>query len=361
MPGGAYSVYAADVSESIQGSVLSYNSSPFTTSSSGNTNLMPVSAPLGMNLAGVLVEAVVIVTPSSSTAVVGGSTTTDTFCSGYEVTNQVGGGVRCKTITRGGAEEAERIYLQSPATSGSPFVYPHASAATFTATTAATTNNYYLYIPSAGGQAVNVKFYYAGSANTFSTTASITSISTTYNLYAVPTLSNARTAFQEVQSRTLGAGQQDIRETIPDGMSPDLCSSSVGYGTSSSTIGKIVVDAQGGAGRSVDFEDNSTGTAVSWLYPPTGASQAGSTRALFNMHKQRADHLWVTTNASFSATMNILYCEIDDGSPLVPTLQAAPSATTPLATQTATTGPGGAGVLPKGGGARGIGITPRRF
>lgn len=343
MPGGAYSVYASDVAEAIQGAVLSYASPSINIQTGSTANYWPVVAPMGMNLAGILVYASVVATPNAATAVVANSDQLDLILSGYEVTNAVGGGVRCKVITRKGAEEAERLYLQPPTTT--VFVYPRASAATFTATTAATTQQVYFYIPCAGGQAVNVRLSYPGAGSTYSTTASITSLTATYYLYAVPTLSSVKTAYQEIQSRSLGAGQQDVREMQPDGMAADLCSVvGTGWGTSSTTLGKIVIDGQGGIGRTVDWEDNYAPNAAQTLYPPTSA--ANQTNALFNMHKQRADHLWLTTNASFSGTVNTLFAEIDDGSSLTPVPQAAATASPSLAQSTASAGPGGAGVVP---------------
>lgn len=348
MPGGAYSVYAADMSEAIQGAVLSYASAPVTQTTAGTANYWPVTAPLGANLGGILVYASCVITPSGATTTVAGTDILDQVLLGYEVTNQTGGGVRCKTITRKGAEEAERLYLQSP--TSTTFAYPRASAATFTATTAPTTQQIIFFIPAAGGQAANVRLSWPGAATTFTTSANITSIVTTFYLYAVPTLNPVATAFQEVQSRTLGAGQQDIRETIPDGMAPDLTELiGTAWGNSSTTISKVVVDGQGGVGRTVDWEDQYAGNAAQTLYPPTAS--ANQTNILFNMHKLRADHLWITTGASWSATQNILFCEIDGGAQMTPTQPAAPTASTPLANSTATVGPGGAGVLPKPGGA----------
>jgi hypothetical protein len=338
MPGGAYHVYAVDVAEGIQGPVLSFSSPIFNETSGGSTNYMPVTAPLGMNLAGVLVYASCVITPSSSTTVVAGTDLLDQILNGYEVTNQVGGGVRCKVITRKGAEEAERLFLQPGSTT--TFVYPRASAATFTATTIATTQQIIFFIPAAGGQAVNVKIYYPGAGTAFTTTASITSINVTYYLYAVPTLSAVRTSFQEVLSRTLGSGQQDIQADIPSGMAPDFLEIiGTAWGNSSTTISKVVIDAQGGAGRSVDYEDQYAGNAAQTLYPPNGA--ANQLNILINMHKQRADHLWVTTGSSWSATIDELYTEMDDGSPLVPAPAAAATATDNLTKQTASTGTAG--------------------
>jgi hypothetical protein len=338
MPGGAYHVYAVDVAEAIQGPVLSYSSPTVTMTSGGSTNYYPVTAALGMNLAGVLVYASVVITPSTSTTVVAGTDALDQILNGYEVTNQVGGGVRCKVITRKGAEEAERLFLQPGATT--TFVYPRASAATFTATNAATTQQLIFFVPAAGGQALNLKFYYPGAGTAFTTSSAITSISTTFYLYAVPTLSTVRTAYQEIISRTLGSGQQDMQADVPSGMSPDFYEIvGTAWGNSSTTISKVVIDAQGGAGRAVDYEDQYAGNAAQTLYPPNGA--ANQLNILINMHKQRADHLWVTTGTSFSQTIDQLFTELDDGSPLVPEPTAAPSATDPLAKQTASTGTSG--------------------
>lgn len=352
MPGGAYSVYADDVAEAIQGATLSFASTPITQTTGGTTNYFPVVAPMGLNLAGILVYASVVVTPNAATTAVAGTDVLDIITNGYEVTNQVGGGVRCKTITRKGVEEAERLYLQPPTTT--TFVYPRATAATFTATTAATTQQIIFFIPSAGGQAVNVRFSYPGAGTAYTTSASITSIVTTFYMYAVPTLSVVRTAFQEIVTPTLGAGQQDRRSDLPDGMSPDLCEIiGTAWGTGSTNVSKIVIDGQGGVGRTVDWEDQYAGNAAQTLYPPTSA--ANQTNILFNMHKQRADHLWITTGTSFSATLDLLFCEIDDGSPLVPSPSPAQSPVSPLATQTAGTGPGNTGVVPKQPTARVVG------
>lgn len=338
MPGGAYSVYAADVSEAIQGPVESFSSPQYNATSAGSTSYMPVTAQLGMNLSGILVYFQSVITPNTSTAQVTGNDLLDLGLIGYEVTNQVGGGVRCKVVTRLGAEEAERLFLQ-PATSTS-FVYPRASVGTFTATTAAVTKNVVFFIPSAGGQAANVKIYWPGAAQAYSTSASITSILNTYYLYAVPTLSSVRTAYQEVLSRVIGSGQNDMAADVPSGMSPDFYELvATGWGTSSTQVSKVVIDGAGGVGRSVDYEDIYAGNAAQTLYPPTQA--ANQSNLLINLHKQRADHLWVTTGTSWSASLDELFTELDDGSPLVPTPQGAPTATTPLNQSVASTNASG--------------------
>ncbi|MCI4357390.1 MAG: hypothetical protein L3K18_09715 [Thermoplasmata archaeon] len=360
MPGGAYGVYAIELGEASQGATLSYTSASYNVIAAGNTNYMPVTTTMGMNLHAVVVEALVSVTGTGATTTVAGSDTLDLALLNYEVSNQVGGGIRCKTITRKGSEEAERLFVQPPTTTN--FIYPRASATTFTAGGGTTTYQLVFIIPSAGGSAANVRIYWPGSASTFTTTANISAMTCTYNLYAVPTLSTFRTAFQEVQTRVLGAGQQDVQSDLPAGMAPDLVELvGTGWGSSSTTVSKIVVDAQGGAGRSVDFEDQYVGNALQTLYPPTSA--ANQTNALFNMHKQRADHLYITTGTSWSASLDMLFCELDGGVSLVETENPAATAAPAIANQIADTGPGGTGVTPKATGrsVAARGPTPRRL
>jgi len=359
MPGGAYSVYAADVGEAMVGATLSYASVQYNGTSASSSNYMPVTAALGMNLGGILVYAQSVVTPNAATAQVSGNDVLDLCLIGYEVTNQVGGGVRCKTITRLGSEEAERLFLAPPTSTS--FVYPRASVGTFTATTTAVTKNSFFFIPSAGGQAANVKIYWPGASQAYSTPASITSILTTYYLYAVPTLSGAVTSFQETQSRTLGAGQQDIQSDIPSGMSPDFLDM-VGttWGTSSTNVSKVVIDAQSGAGRAVDFEDIYAGNAAQTLFPSCQA--ANQSNIIVNLHRQRADHLWVTTGTSWSATLDELWTQLDYGSPLVPEPAPASTPVPPLSQNVASTTSAGA-VVPRkvaGGVGHGVGMPVRR-
>ena len=334
MPGGAYSVYAADVAEGIQGSAESFTSPQYNGTAAGSSSYMPVTAQLGMNLAGILVYVQSVVTPNAATAQVASNDQLDLSLIGYEVTNQVGGGVRCKVVTRKGAEESERLFL-APSTSTS-FVYPRSSAGTFTATTAASTFNNVFFIPSCGGQAANVKIYWPGAAQAYTTSASITSILNTYYLYAVPTLSVGRTSFQETLSRVVGSGQQDMKDDVPAGMSPDFLELvGTGWGTSSSQVSKVTIDGAGGVGRSVDFEDIYAGNAAQTLFPTCQA--ANQTNLLINMHRQRADHLYITTGTSWSASLDELWTELDDGSPLVPAPDSAPTPSVKLTENTAST------------------------
>jgi hypothetical protein len=343
MPGGAYTVYASDIGESMVGAVQSFTSAQYNTLAAGSTTYMPVSAPLGMNLGGILIYANIVVTPNAATAIVAGSDVLDQCLLGYEVTNQVGGGVRCKTLSRKGSEEAERLFLAPPTSSA--FVYPRASATSFTATTTAVTYNAFFFIPSAGGQAANVKVYWPGAANTYSTPASISSILTTYYAYAVPSLAPAVTSFQETLSRVVGAGQNDIQGDIPAGMSPDYFEViGATWGVGATNISKVTIDAQGGAGRAVDFEDIYSGNAAQTLFPQSQA--ANQNNVLVGMHRQRADHLWVTTGAGWSGAIDELWCELDFGSPLTPEPTPAATPVPPLTQDVASTTPAGA-VVPK--------------
>jgi len=308
MPGGAYTTYASDLSEAAQGAVLSYASPAYTQTSAGTTPYMQVVAPQGMNLLGIYVYASAVVTPSSSTSVVSGSDLLDIINAGYEVTNAIGGGARCKTISRKGTEEAERLFIQSPQSTTAPFTYPRATTATFTATNVATTIPIRFIVPAAGGTAAQIRFAYPGAGNAYSTTSSITSISVTYFLYAIPTLSNVNTAYSEVQTPALGTAQNDLSPYIPPALAPDLCEI-IGVTWSSSTIAKIVVDGQGGIGRTVDFEDVVTPNDLQLLYPPTVTSN-DQLNCLFNMHGLRADHLWVTTGGSYSGGLDMLFCQM---------------------------------------------------
>ena len=347
MPGGAYSVYAAELAEAGQGPVQSYQSANYNIAVAGNTNYMPVTAALGMNLHAVVLEAVISVTNSGATTVVGGTDTTDLFLSNYEVTNQVGGGVRCKTLTRLGSEEAERLYVAPPVST--TFAYPRSSATTFTAGGGTTTYNLIMVIPCPGGQSVNVKVYWPGSSKVFTTPANISAMTCTYNLYAVPTLATFKAAFQEVNTRVLGAGQQDIASDIPAGMAPDMVEfPGVGWGTSSSQITKIVIDGQGGIGRTVDIEDQYVGNGMQTLFPPSPA--ANQSNILVNMHKKKADHMWVTTGASWSASLAALFCELDGGQSLVESPDAAPLAAPALADMTGTSTEGTNAPRPSHGG-----------
>jgi hypothetical protein len=343
MPGGAYSVWASEFAEAAQGVIQSYSSAQYNIKTAGNSTNMPVTAQLGMNLHAIVVESLVSVTATGATTTVSGSDTLDLTLLNYEVTNQVGGGVRCKTLTRLGSEEAERLYVQPPTTTS--FIYPRASATTFTAGGGTTTYQLIWIIPASGGQSANVKVYWPGAASTFTTTSSISAMTTTFNLYAVPTLATFKTAFQEINTRTLGAGQQDIASDIPAGMAPDLCEIiNTGWGTSSTQVTKVVIDGQGGIGRSVDFEDQYVGNALQTVYPQSSA--ANQSNILFNMHKKKADHLWVTTGASWSAALPLLFCELDDGVSLVESPDAAPLAAPALADMTGQSVPGAPGPAP---------------
>ena len=338
MPGGAYEVYAADLAESCISPVQSFTSPQYNVTSSGSTTYMPVSAQLGMNLAGILVYAQSIVTPSAATAVVSGADELDLVFSGYEVTNQVGGGVRCKVITRKGGEEAERLFLAPP--TNTTFAYPRASPSSFTATTAAVTYNSVFFIPSAGGQSANLKIYWPGASQVYSTTASISSIQNTYQLYSVPTLSKVTTSYQETLSRVIGSGQNDMMADIPAGMSPDFLEL-VGttWGTGSTNVSKVVLDAQGGAGRTLDIEDIYTGNAAQTLFPNSQA--ANQSNIVVGLLRQRADHLWITTGTSWSASLDELWTQLDYGSPLTPEPAAAPTPVPPLTQNVAGTNASG--------------------
>ena len=52
MPGGAYSVYAAELAEAGQGPVQSYQSANYNIAVAGNTNYMPVTAALALAVHG---------------------------------------------------------------------------------------------------------------------------------------------------------------------------------------------------------------------------------------------------------------------------------------------------------------------
>ncbi|MCI4320570.1 MAG: hypothetical protein L3K23_10670 [Thermoplasmata archaeon] len=343
MPGGAYSVWASEFAEASQGVAQSYSSASYNLKTAGNTTNMPVTAQLGMNIHAVVVESLVSVTGTGATTTVAGTDVLDLTLLNYEVTNQVGGGVRCKTLTRLGSEEVERLYVQPPTTTS--FIYPRASATTFTAGGGTTTYQLIWVIPASGGTSLNVKVYWPGAAQVFTTSANISAMTTTFNLYAVPTLATFKTAFQEINTRVLGAGQQDISSDIPAGMAPDLVEfPGTAWGSSSTTISKVVIDGQGGIGRSVDFEDQYVGNALQTVYPQSSA--ANQTNILLNMHKKKADHMWVTTGASWSAALPILFCELDDGVSLVESPEAAPLAAPALADMTGQSVPGAPGPQP---------------
>ena len=352
-PGGAYAVYAADVGEGAQGAVEAYTSPQYSGTNSGSTSYMPVSAQLGMNLAGILVYAQSVVTATAATAVNSGVDELDLFLSGYEVTNQVGGGVRCKVITRKGAEEAERLFLAPP--TNSTFVYPRATPTSFTAAGSATYNSL-LFIPAAGGAAANVKIYWPGAGTVYATPASVT-IQNTFYLYAIPTLSRVVTSFQEILSRIIGSGQNDMQADIPPGMSPDFLDL-VGteWGTGSTNVSKVVMDIQGGGGRGIDIEDVYTGPAVQSLFPSSQA--ANTSNVILGLHRQRADHLWITTGTSWSASLDELYTQMDHGSPLTTEPTAAPTPVPPLTKDVAATNASGQ-VVPRKV-APGIGSVGRR-
>jgi hypothetical protein len=338
MPGAAYSIYAQDLAESAQGSVLSWSSQAYTQTSAGTTPYMPVVAPQGMNLAAIYVYASAVVTPNAATTVVSGTDILDVVMNGYEVTNSVGGASRCRTITRKGAEEAERLFVQPP--TSTTFAYPRSSAATFTATTAATTTAIRWIIPAAGGTAANVRISYPGAGQAYTTSASITSISVTYYLYAIPTLSSVTTAFTEVITPQIPSGMSDLRTYQPDGISADFVDIVGGtWGTTGSDIEKVVVDGQGGIGRTVDYEDVYAANDLQTLYPISN-SAANQSNVLVNLHQQRADHFWVTTAGSISAGLDLLFCQITDEATVTPAPAPASTASTPLTSIKGQIGPG---------------------
>lgn len=336
MPGAAYSVYAQDLAEAAQGPVFAWSSNAITQTSSGTTQYMPVVAPLGMNLAAIYVYAQATVTPNAATALTSGADILDVVTNGYEVTAAVGGTARCKTVSRKGVEEAERIFVQPP--TSTTFAYPRASPASFTATTTAATVNARFIIPAAGGQAANIRFSYPGAGGAYATSASITSISTVFYLYAIPTLSDVKTAFSEVITPSLSSGQNDLMTYQPAGVSADMVEL-IGTTWGSSTIQKIVVDGQSGIGRTVDIEDTETGNDLQTLYPISGTA-ANQLNVLVNMHQQRADHLWATLGAAYSSGLDILFCQISGEPSIVPSPSPATTASTPLTSNTASVGPG---------------------
>ncbi len=350
MAGGAYAAYATEISESGQGIVLAAAPAPVTQTSSGSTPYYDVAAPLGMKLAGFYVFASAVVTPNTSTTAVAGTDILDIVTSGYEVTNGVGGTARCKTITRAGVEEAERLYIGPPVATA-PWIYPRATAATFTATTAATTTNIRFFVPAAGGEACKVKFYYPGAGKAYTTSSAITSIVTSFYLYAVPTISDVTTSFHEVATPTLGVGQQDMRPYLPEFMSPDFMEV-IGntWGSGSTGITRAQIMAQGGAGVSVDIEDVTAGNDMQLLFPRSVS--AAQTNLLLSLHRSRADHIYLTTAASFSAALDILFTQLDYGETLYPEPEQAQTSGTQLRSAVATTGPGGSGVIPTKNAAR---------
>ncbi len=347
------SEFAHMISEDILSAQQTYTSSAFVTTNGGTPTIyMPVKAALGYNLGGILVRADVALTASAANAITSGTDVVSEWLSQYEVVGGTGGPTRLQCLTRLGAEATERLLVQ-PSNANvtysatNPFTYPRAAPAAFTAA-GSRTDTSFLVIPASGGQAAQIRFVMPAISSTMTL---ITSASTSFTLYSIPTLGNAVTAVAELTAGPFPIGTVDLATQYqPDNISP-LLLLFVGTTADSTHITRIIHESASSRSIIADFEDAPSLVATNQLYPAqTGCYDTTST--LINLQRQRARSLKVTLAASLS--LDLLYLDIENAPTAAPT--TGPSATpVPPATQTtATTGAGGT-VIPSGQGGIGTG------
>jgi hypothetical protein len=337
--GTEYESYAVDVQQNILGAQLSKVTQGY--ASSGLTDYLPVTTLDGSNLAGVLVEAIVPLTAAAAVGIVTGSDLLDEAVSGYEVTNAQAGPIRCRTITRKGVEEAERLFLAP--NSSTVFAYPRASVATFSATGTRTDNPMW-FIPCSGGEAVLVRITIPAITGVFS--ASVVQPTINFKLYAVPTGNPAQIAYDEVLTPSQPAGKPDISQYIPAGISPQVCEF-VGLVPAASGAVPQSILAQDAQGTIIDLDDSVVLLNIATLFP--SSSCANQLNTIFNLKNRRPTRMAVALASALSAGIDLLVTQIAYADSVTPVHQPSETITPATVKETGAPLAGGAAVQPKGG------------
>jgi hypothetical protein len=267
----------------------------------GYTPFFAVNAPPGKSIGGLYVEATATATATAGASAIAGSDVLDLVVGGYNISDSPNADARCRTVTRLGVEEAERL-LFAPSNSAQ-YKYPRATASSITAANLTPAYVVPFIIPCGEStDAVQVAFKLPTVAASFS--ASVTSISVQYVVYPIPSVSPATIAFVESPLPQYGANAVvPLEQYQPTNISPDLVDF---VGSTAATFTNIAgYDTTGNE----QFNMLTTTAIQSAQYGWPGVSD--STASCFvNMGGSRASRLAV--NLAVTASLDVLWIQVAD-------------------------------------------------
>jgi hypothetical protein len=299
----------------------------------GYTPFFAVNAPPGASMGGLYVEATsALVATGGTVTAVAGSDLLDLVTAGYNVADAPNADARCRTVTRLGVEEAERLLVAPGNTQ--VFKYPRATAAQITAANLSPTVTVGFIIPCAEPtNAVQVQFKLPVVATTWS--VSVTSGTVAYTVYPIPSVSPATVAYMESPLPQYGANAVvPLEQYQPTNISPDIVDF---VNSTAATFNSISAYDLNGA----ELVNMLTATAITNAqagWPPVPTSTAST---FVNTRGSRLSRLAV--NLAVTATLGVLWIQVNDVPSAGPTEGHDTTPTTPAASKTGKSVPGTVG------------------
>jgi len=334
-----FTLYAADVMENLSG-VCRPTVLPGTYAAGGGyTPFFAVNAPPGQNIGALLVMATGTFVASATCATSAGTDALDAVTAGYNVSDAPNADARCRTISRTGVEEAERL-LVAPGSGGfATFLKYPRSAASSLATGTTTYIGQWIIPCGEPTDAVQVQFKLPGTNQLFA--SGVTSNSINYTVYVIPSVQPQTVAYVESPLPPYGASAVvPVEQYQPTNVSPDLVDM---VGTAYSGLQQV----QGYDTRGIELVnmlDSTTIEASQYGWPNVALSTAST---FVNMKGSRVSRLAVTLGAS--GTLTTLWLQLSD----VPTpgiKEGHDQTPSPPATQkVGTSVPGTIAATPRGG------------